>query len=147
MSMKAVLSFTLSGMFCLMQCKISEVLNYQEHCCKDPNSCTWLPFHTYWTFVMYTVRSELLTVVLLAVQFLGLVTLCHWVCGSWHFEEARHLYLQESSNPKRQNGDPEDEGTTFIQDMAKNLLSDILSHPRRPETSRWMLLQTVISQD
>jgi len=52
-----------------------------------------------------------------------------------------------SSNTKRQNGDPEEEGTTFIQDMAINLLSDILSHPRRLDSSRWMLLQTVISQD
>jgi len=93
------------------------------------------------------VRSELLTVALLAVQVLGLVKLCQWVCGSRHFEEARCLFLRESSKPKRQNGVPEEEGTTFIQDMTKNLPSDILLHPRRPEISRWMLMQTVTSQD
>jgi len=86
-------------------------------------------------------------VALLAIQFLGLVKLCHWVYGSRHFEEARRLFLRESSKPKRQNGVPEEEGATFTQDMTKNLPSDILSHPRRPESSRWMLMQTVISQD
>jgi hypothetical protein len=45
-------------------------------------------------------------------------------------------FISESQAIQRENGDPEEEGTTFIQDMAKNLPSEILSHPRRPESSR-----------
>jgi hypothetical protein len=56
-------------------------------------------------------------------------------------------FIFESQGIQRQNSDPEEEGTTFIQDMAKNLPNNILSHSTKPESSRQKLLQTVISQD